>query len=288
MHTDRAEQGVFVMRTRLLSRTAAAVLFSAAAILTMSGCEQKQVVLESGAEQQTVSEVLGADGCLNFTMPEKGDEIVVMTIEGYGDVKIRLFPEESPKGVENFTTLVRNGYYDELIFHRVIDKFMIQGGDPRGDGTGGADAWGSTTGFAQTISPKLNHVTGAVSYAIGSDKMNKSQFYIVTGEQVKPEWFSQYSAMYGISFTPAIQDLYASVGGAPHLDGGYEIFGQVFDGMEYVLDIQKVPTGANDKPKSAVRIEKAVVTEYDGAAPHWLNAVGGVIGSDPAGINDEG
>ena len=276
------------MRTRLLSRAAAAFFCSAAAVISLTGCKQKQVVLESGAEQQTGTALLGADGCVNYTMPEKGEEIVVMTIEGYGDVKIRLFPEESPKGVENFTTLVKNGYYDELIFHRVIDGFVIQGGDPRGDGTGGTDAWGSTTGFAQTFSSKLNHVTGAVSYAVGNDKMNKSQFFIVTGEQVQPEWFSQYSAMYGVSFTPAIQNLYESVGGTPHLDGVHEIFGQVFDGMEYVLDIQKVPTGANDKPKSAVRIEKAVVTEYDGAAPHWLNAVGEEIGADPAGINDEG
>ena len=277
------------MLTRLLSGTAAAVLFGAAALCALTGCEQKQVVLENGAVQQVAddAEVLGADGCLNYTMPEKGEEIVVLTIENYGDVKIRLFPEESPKGVENFTTLVKNGYYDELIFHRVIDEFVIQGGDPKGDGTGGADAWGGS-GFAQTISDRLSHVTGAVAYATAQDKLNKSQFYIVTGKEIQPEWFSQFRSLTGRSFTPAMQELYETAGGDPDLDGDYEVFGQVFDGMEYCLDIQKVPTDGNNKPKSAVRIEKAIVTEYDGAEPHWLNAAGGTVGSGSAGNNDEG
>ena len=275
------------MRKRLLTRAAAAVCCGAVALFVLSACEQKQVVLDSDVIEQYAVE-LGADGNLNYTMPEQGEEIVVMTIEGYGDVKIRLFPEESPKGVENFKTLVKNGFYDELIFHRVIDGFMIQGGDPKGDGTGGIDAWGSSTGFEQTISPKLNHVTGAVAYAIGQDKLNKSQFYIVTGEMPDAAYFTSLREMYGMTFTPAVQELYEAVGGAPHLDGNYEIFGQVFDGMEYVLDIQKVPTGENDKPKNAVRIEKAVVTEYDGAAPHWMNAAGGEVSGTSAGINSEG
>ena len=274
------------MRRRLLSG-AAAVICCGAAILMLTACEQKQVVLDSDVIEEMAVE-LGGDGNVNYTMPEKGEEIVVMTIENYGDVKIRLFPVESPKGVENFKTLVRNGYYDELIFHRVIDGFMIQGGDPKGNGSGGEDAWGSSTGFAQTLSPKLSHVTGAVSYAVGEDKMNKSQFFIVTGEIPEAEYFTLLRNQLGMTFTPQIQNLYETTGGTPHLDGKHEIFGQVFDGMEYVLEIQKVPTDGNDKPKSAVRIEKTIVTEYDGAAPHWLNAEGGEITVDSAGLKDEG
>lgn len=273
------------MRKRLLWK-AAAVLCCCTAVLLMTACEKKQVVLDPDVAEQNTAEI-GEGGSLNYTMPEKGEKIVVMTIENYGDVKIRLFPDQCPKGVENFTTLVREGYYDELIFHRVIDGFMIQGGDPKGNGTGGIDAWGSQVGFAQTLSPRLNHVTGAVSYAVGEDKMNKSQFFIVTGEIPDAEYFSRLNAM-GYAFTPQIESLYETVGGTPHLDGQHEVFGQVFDGMEYVLDIQKVPTDENDKPKSAVRIEKAVVTEYDGAAPHWLNAEGGEINADSAGLQDEG
>jgi cyclophilin family peptidyl-prolyl cis-trans isomerase len=271
------------MQKRLL---AAAVLCCCTAVMMMTACEKKHVVLDPDVMEQNAVD-FGEGGSLNYTMPEKGEEIVVMTIENYGDVKIRLFPEQSPKGVENFTKLVREGYYDELIFHRVIDGFMIQGGDPKGNGTGGIDAWGSSVGFEQTLSPRLNHVTGAVSYAVGQDKMNKSQFFIVTGTIPEAEYFSQLNAM-GYTFTPQIQSLYEAVGGTPHLDGQHEIFGQVFDGMEYVLDIQKVPTDGDDKPKSAVRIEKAVVTQYDGAAPHWLNAEGGAITGDSAGLQDEG
>lgn len=271
------------MQKRLL---AAAVLCCCSAAVMMTACEKKQVVLDPDVMEQSAVDFTEG-GSLNYTMPEKGEEIVVMTIENYGDVKIRLFPEQSPKGVENFTKLVREGYYDELIFHRVIDGFMIQGGDPKGNGTGGIDAWGSPIGFAQTLSPRLNHVTGAVSYAVGEDKMNKSQFFIVTGTVPDAEYFSMLNAN-GFAFTPQIERLYEAVGGTPHLDGRHEIFGQVFDGMEYVLDIQKVPTDENDKPKSAVRIEKAVVTAYDGAAPHWRNAEGGEITGSSAGLQDEG
>lgn len=280
-----------MMRKQLQIRTASLVLCCIAAGSLLSGCKTKQVVLESGAEESrpVTAELLGGDGNVNFTLPEKGEEIVVMTIENYGDVKIKLFPEESEKGVENFKELVRSGYYDELLFHRVIDGFVVQGGDPKGDGTGGADAWGSSEGFAQTISGKLNHVTGAVAYATANDHLNKSQFYIVTGEKHDNQYFSSLRDGYGKSFTPMIQSMYEAVGGDPDLDGDYEVFGQVFDGMDYCLEIQKVAVDANKKPKSAVRIEKAVVTEYDGAAPHYVDAEGGAISLDAAaGLNDEG
>ena len=74
---------------------------------------------------------------VNFTAPQKGEQIVIMKIKDYGEVKFKLFPDLCPKGVENFVELAKRGYYDELIFHRVINNFMIQGGDPNGNGTGG-------------------------------------------------------------------------------------------------------------------------------------------------------
>ncbi len=281
-----------MMRKQLQIRTASLVLCCIAAGSLLSGCKTKQVVLESGAagsSQPVTAETLGGDGNVNFTLPEKGEEIVVMTIENYGDVKIKLFPEESEKGVENFKELVKSGFYDELLFHRVVDKFVVQGGDPKGDGTGGVDAWGSSEGFAQTISGKLNHVTGAVGYATAEDQMNKCQFYFVTGEKHDSKYFSALRDGYGISFTPMIQSMYESFGGDPDLDGRFEVFGQVFDGMDYILEIQKVAVNEQNKPKSAVRIEKAVVTEYDGAAPHYVDAEGGAISLDAAaGLNDEG
>lgn len=255
-------------------RRASAVLLCGAMLLS-TGCKQKTVTLEStDYTDQVTGQSVSASDVVNFTLPQKGEEIVVLTIKDYGDVKIKLFPEETPKGVENFKKLVESGFYDELIFHRVVDSFVIQGGDPKGNGTGGVDAWGSDTGFAQTISGHLCHVTGAVAYAIGQDKMNKSQFYIVTGEEVTPDYLQQLRDAAGITLSPELSQLYQTAGGAPFLDGGYEVFGQVFDGLEHCLAIQKVAVDANSKPKTPVVIEKAVVTEYDGAVPHWYNAAG--------------
>ena len=245
------------MHRKFLPAAAAVLLCGCTAALTLSACEQKQVELDD----VRIS---------NYTMPEPGEEIAVLTVRDYGDIKIRLFPEETPTGAENFKLLVQSGFYDELIFHRVMDGFMIQGGDPRGDGTGGADAWGSADGFAQTISSSLCHVPGAVAYAIGSDKMNKSQFFIVSGGSVTDESFQLLAEQFGRQYPKAVKDLYLQVGGYPFLDNDYEIFGQVFDGLEHVLEIQTVPTDSRDKPKSQVVIEKAEIVPYDGSAPNWL------------------
>lgn len=275
-----------MMRTQLLKKQTALLLSCAALLGTLTACKQKQVVLENGGAD---GQVIGSDQILNYTLPEKGEEIVLMTIRDYGDVKIKLFPEQCPKGVENFKKLVETGFYDELIFHRVVDGFVIQGGDPRGDGTGGVDAWGSQEGFAQTISPHLCHVTGALAYAIGQDKLNKSQFYIVTGEEVTPELFGVLRDQYGKTFTPEVEALYQQSGGQPFLDGGYEVFGQVFDGLDKCLEIQKVAVNSEtSKPKSAVVIEKAVIAEYDGEPPHYLNAAGEELQIGSSGLNDEG
>ena len=142
------------MQKQDLRRATAALLCGV--MLLCTGCKQKQVTLEStDLSDQVAEQTVSASDIVNFTLPRKGEEIVVMTIQDYGDVNIRLFPEESPKGVENFKKLVESGFYDELIFHRVVDGFVIQGGDPRGNGTGGVDAWGSSTGFEQTISGHL-------------------------------------------------------------------------------------------------------------------------------------
>ncbi len=239
----------------VLRASAAGLLCAVLCAGGLIACGHKEVSLED----ETIS---------NFDAPQQGEKIVELTIKDYGTVKIKLFPDETPQGVENFTKLVEQGFYDELIFHRVIDGFMIQGGDPKGDGTGGKDAFDGN-GFQQTISPNLHHVAGAVAYAIGGDKLNKSQFYIVTGEQQNKDSF-QLLEQQGLKFSEDVKELYYTWGGYPYLDNGYEIFGQVFDGLEYCLEIAKVPTNSSDKPKTPVVIEKAQVVEYDGTPPKWL------------------
>lgn len=196
---------------------------------------------------------------VNFTPPAIGEEIIVMTIKDYGDVKIKLFPEQAEKGVENFVGLAKKGYYDGLIFHRIINNFMIQGGDPLGTGTGGESMWGGK--FDGGTSPELTHLAGAVAYAnSGATSTNGSQFYIVTGEKYDDATLAQMGEYYGVKYS----DLYKTLGGTPWLDGGYTVFGQVFDGLDIVFEIQGVATGANDKPQKDVVIEKVSVEKYNG------------------------
>lgn len=221
-----------------------------------------QAGMSESSETNESSAPASTGSMLNFTPPEKGEEIIVMTIKDHGDIKIKLFPEQASMGVENFTTHAKDGYYDGLIFHRIINNFMIQGGDPLGTGMGGESIWGEK--FDGGTSPDLNHVAGAVAYAnSGSTATNGSQFYIVTGEKYSEAKLSQLEAQ-GLVLNDDAKKAYTEVGGAPWLDGSYTVFGQVFDGLDIVFELQGVETGDMDRPVSDVVIEKMTVEKYDG------------------------
>ncbi|MCX7772930.1 MAG: peptidylprolyl isomerase, partial [Clostridia bacterium] len=119
--------------------------------------------------------------CYQLSAPQKGDLIAIMKTT-LGELSIRLFPEEAPRTVENFVTHAKNGYYDNLIFHRIINDFMIQGGDPKGTGTGGQSIWGSP--FKDEFSSKLYNLRGALSMANSGPNTNGSQFFIVQKKSV--------------------------------------------------------------------------------------------------------
>lgn len=207
---------------------------------------------------------------LNYTAPVEGEEIAVIHVKDYGDIKLKLFPELLPEACENFLTLAKDGYYDELIFHRVIENFMIQGGDPKGDGTGGESCWGGY--FDGGSDSQLINLSGALAYAnSGSTSTDGSQFYIVTGQSVTTQTLDELSEAYQIYYTPESRELYQQYGGAPWLDGGnYTVFGQVIDGMDIVEAISHVPTNPEtDKPKESVYIESITVEQYDGSEIHW-------------------
>ena len=199
----------------------------------------------------------------NFTAPKDGETIVTMKLEGYDQpVKFKLFPEYADKGVENFIELAKKGYYDGLTFHRVIKDFMIQGGDPEGNGMGGESAWGGN--FDGGADPHLIHAAGALAYAnSGSTATNGSQFYIVTGEVYSDDEIEELQGYdYGLSDSQI--EIYSTAGGVPWLDGGYTVFGQVFDGLDVVFDVQNVDTDDNDKPNKDVKIESMTVEKYSG------------------------
>ncbi len=154
--------------------------------------------------------------------------MVIIEMENGGKIELELYPEFAPETVKNFEKLVNEGFYDGLTFHRVIPGFMIQGGDPLGNGMGGSEkkikGEFAINGFAQNT---LKHTRGVISMARAFDPNSaSSQFFIMHAN-------------------------------APHLDGQYAAFGKVVSGMEVVDQIASVPTDYSDRPKIAVRIKKA-------------------------------
>lgn len=188
---------------------------------------------------------------LQTSLPTKGDIIATMHTT-LGDIKIKLFPKFAPKAVENFVTHSKNGYYDGLIFHRVIKDFMIQGGDPTGTGMGGESIFGSS--FEDEFDPALHNLRGALSMANAGPSTNGSQFFIVQAKEVPAQMLSQMEGMSENGFPEESVEDYKNLGGTPWLDFRHTVFGQVFEGMETVDSIASVKTGAADKPVEDVKI----------------------------------
>lgn len=156
------------------------------------------------------------------------EEMVVAVMQtNMGNIEIELFEKETPKTVENFTGLAEKGYYDGIIFHRVIENFMIQGGDPTGTGMGGESFWGGK--FNDEFDPNLRHdVPGVLSMANAGPNTNGSQFFI--------------------TLVPT-----------PWLDGKHSVFGKVINGLDVVMKIGVVETAGADKPVDDVVMEKVTI-----------------------------
>ena len=181
---------------------------------------------------------------IQLSAPQKGDTLAVMHTN-MGEIKIKLFPEKAPKTVENFVTHSKNGYYNGLKFHRVINDFMIQGGDPRGNGTGGESIWGGS--FPDEFDPELHNLRGALSMANSGPNTNGSQFFIVQAREVPANMLEQMRDLEDNGFPADITAAYAELGGTPWLDFRHTVFGQVTDGMDVVDAIAAVETN-NDVP----------------------------------------
>lgn len=187
--------------------------------------------------------------------PAKGEKIAVMQTN-MGDIKIRLFPEVAPKAVENFISHAENGYYDGLIFHRVINDFMIQGGDPTGTGRGGESIYGRS--FEDEFDLSARNYRGALSMANAGPNTNGSQFFIVQARSVDDGLISQMEELADKGFPEEVTENYKKIGGTPWLDFKHTVFGQVFEGMDVVDNIAQVKVGPQDKPINDVIIEKIV------------------------------
>ena len=155
--------------------------------------------------------------------------MIVIEMENGAKIELELDPTAAPKTVANFEKLVSEGFYDGLTFHRIIPGFMIQGGDPLGNGMGGAEENIVGEFRANGHNNPIKHQRGVISMARAFDPNSaSSQFFIMHAD-------------------------------APHLDGQYAAFGRVVSGMETVDEIASIPTGFNDRPKIAVRMKKVCI-----------------------------
>lgn len=193
-----------------------------------------------------------------------------------GDIRIELF-NETPKHRDNFLRLVRSGAYDGVLFHRVIKDFMIQTGDVGSKNAKPGEAVGDTpetyTVPAEICFPKFFHHRGAVGAAREGDDVNPkressaTQFYIVWGYKFTDGQLDKVQQRLNertdstVQLTPEVREAYKTVGGTPHLDGQYTVFGQVIQGLDIVDLIQRQPGDKNDRPLNDTRIRRALVVK---------------------------
>lgn len=259
------------------------ILMLVVVLFTLTGCSKEEVEVTSTASGETESAHVHDENCDHETeeteksstrvvdtidyetaakkqmaAPEKGETVAIIKVKNYGEIKVKFFKDVAPKAVENFITHAKEGYYDGVVFHRVIEEFMIQGGDPLGNGTGGESIWGK--GFEEELDFELVPYRGALSMASqGKGKSSLgSQFYIVQGNYNE----SDVDYLKSLNFPEGLIEQYKIYGGYPSsLYLNYTIFGQVYEGMDVVDKIAKVETDSNDKPIKDVVIESIKVIE---------------------------
>ena len=260
------------------------ILFMMTVIIFVAGCSGSDPMRDYQEPK---------NGFSQLQSPENGEKIAVITTD-FGVIKMRLFPEYAPKAVENFMTHAENGYYDGVTFHRVLEDFMIQGGDPTGRGDGGESIWGKP--FSPEYSPQLHHIRGAIGMAqTRADKPTiTSQFYIVqknTMDALTKNWLTNmkesqdeiYKSSMGVTkkdakgryyltkelFPIPFINAYLESSGAWHLDYVHTVFGQVFEGMDVVDAIAAVEvftdeaTKNDGKPSEDVIITSIKIETYN-------------------------
>jgi len=198
---------------------------------------------------------------------DSGDQVMIRIETSHGDMVVRLY-NETPVHRDNMVKLIKEGYYNNQIFHRVIRDFMIQGGDPHSVEAARGQRLG-TGGPGYTIPAEFNdrlfHKKGALAAARMGDNVNPqkessgSQFYLVQGRVFTREMLQMMEKNRQASFSPQAIEAYTSIGGTPHLDGAYTVFGELVEGMEVLDTIALSPTDANNRPLEDIVIKISIV-----------------------------
>ncbi len=204
--------------------------------------------------------------CLFALISSCGNKASYVLIETeYGNMKVLLY-NETPIHKENFLKLAGEGFYDDLLFHRVMRGFMIQGGDPNSRGAApGAPLGGGGPGYELTAEIGSPHFKGALAAARTPDagnpekKSSGSQFYIVQGNPVSDQLLNQFERMKGIKYTEAQKALYKEVGGRPDLDMEYTVFGEVVEGLEVIDKIAVVEGDRANRPAKDIKMKIRVL-----------------------------
>jgi len=224
-----------------------------AVLISFTACKKNIDMGSSPAWPQEGAVVSETD---QFAPPAKGETIAIMKTS-MGDLRIKFFPKEAPKAVENFIKHAQDGYYDNLIFHRVIKDFMIQGGDPLGTGMGGESIWKEP--FEDEFSDKVRNFRGALSMANSGANTNGSQFFIV---QAPSNTITEglISQLKNGGFEEEVINQYKKIGGTPWLDNRHTVFGQVYQGIDIVDKIAAVKVNKSNKPIDDVKILDIEIT----------------------------
>ncbi|MEZ4896262.1 MAG: peptidylprolyl isomerase [Saprospiraceae bacterium] len=195
------------------------------------------------------------------------DKCLVEIETRFGNMLVELY-DETPQHRDNFLKLAEEGYFDGMLFHRVIDGFMVQGGDPDSKNAPAGKALGMGGPGYQVpaeFNPKYIHIKGALAAARQGDQVNPekkssgSQFYIVQGKPVSESNLQITEARNGVQYTPEQKEEYMTIGGTPFLDQGYTVFGQVIEGLDVIDSIATVKTDSRDRPLEDVAMKIRVI-----------------------------
>ena len=218
------------------------------------GLEEGNVELTKKQQALFLDQITAAKKTDQLADAQKGETIVTMKVKGYGEMQFKFFMKKAPLAVKNFVTLASNGYFDGQIFHRVINDFMIQSGDPTGTGTGGESIWGED--FDNEVCEELLPLRGSLCMANSGADTNGSQFFIV---QAKADTAKKGLEEGNVELTKKQQALFLDQGGYPSLTGSYTVFGQMINGYDVLDKISGCKTQDNGSGEVSQPVKKVVI-----------------------------